>query len=319
MLFCIGTLHAVGPAGANGNWKEFGNGKAWRMSTSSGKISVVTRKSTIIELNEPYSKALVADEKVADVLPLTDRSLYVVGKEVGSTSLALLDEQKRVIASLEVDVTHDIKDLRAKLRETIPQSRVRVSGANGRIVLSGTVPDTTTIEKAVAVAEQYAPKSVTNALQVRAVQQVMLEVRFIEANRTASRELGVSQRLRNGDFNADIGGQSVLANGFVASSALISGTQPFGALIARLLDNGLTADLIVRALEERGLARRLAEPNLVTMSGDKASFLAGGEFPFPSLRKTTPSRSSSSDLAWHWNSRRPSSVMVSSTSRSNLK
>ena len=281
LVFWIGAVFLASLANANGNWKEIGNGKAWRMSTSGGKISVVTRKSTIIELNEPYSKALVADEKVADVLPLTDRSIYVVGKEIGSTSLALLDEQKRVIASLEIDVTHDITSLREKLRETIPQSKVQVSGANGRILLSGTVPDATTVEKAVAIAEQYAPKAVTSALQVRAVQQVMLEVRFIEANRTASRELGVGQRLRNGDFNADIGGQAALVNGFVASGALISGTQPFGALIARLLDNGLTADLIVRALEERGLARRLAEPNLVTMSGDKASFLAGGEFPFP--------------------------------------
>ncbi len=268
-------------ASANGNWRYSGSGSGWRVSESGGKVSVVNHKSIIIEFNEPYNKALIADEKIADVVPLTDRSVYVVGKGVGSTSLALLDDQRRVIAALEVDVTHDMKDLRRKIRESIPFANLRVSEANGRILLSGTVADTPSAQKAIAIAEQYAPKAVTNAIEVRSVQQVMLEVRFIEANRTASRELGLGSRWRSNRFNADIGGQAIVANDFISSEALLSGAAPFGTMIARMLDKGLRADAIVRALEQRGLARRLAEPNLVTMSGDKASFLAGGEFPFP--------------------------------------
>ena len=264
---------------ANGSWKY--GGKSWRVSEGGGKVSVVSRKSVILEFDRSYSKALIADEKVADVLPLTDRSLYVVGKEIGATTLALLDENKNVITSLEVDVTHDLKGLRDKLRRNLPAASIAVTSTNGHILLSGSVPDSSVVRKAMAIAEQYAPKNVSHAFQVRAVQQVMLEVRFIEANRRASRELGVGNQIRNRYCNADVGGQAALIGGFVNSATLVSGAQPFGAMIANLLDNGIRADLIVRALEERGLARRLAEPNLVTMSGDKASFLAGGEFPFP--------------------------------------
>ncbi len=268
-------------AGADGKWRYTGSGGAFRVNASSGNVAVVNHKSIIVEFREPYNKALIADEKIADVLPLTDQSVYVVGKSIGSTSLALLDDKRRVIAALEVNVTHDLQDLRAKLRRSIPFSRIKVSEANGRLLLSGNVADTTAAQKALAIAEQYAPKAVTNALQVRATQQVMLEVRFVEANRTASRELGLGTRLRSNRFNADTGGLAAAAETIIAVEPLLSGAAPFGTMIARLLDKGLKADLIVRALEDRGLARRLAEPNLVTMSGDKASFLAGGEFPFP--------------------------------------
>ena len=272
---------AVSQAIADEGWVSNGSQPGWRKSESHGQVNVVVKKSTILEFRQPYDKALIADDSIADVLPLTDRSIYVVGKSVGSTSLAVLDGQKGIIAALEVDVTHDAVHLRRAIRNSIPQSRVRVTQANGRILLSGRVADAAAVKKAVAIAEQYAPDAVTNALQVRSVQQVMLEVRFVEANRTASRELGVGSKFRNKYFNADVGGQAALVSGFVSSASLVSGAAPFGAMIARLLDNGLTADAIVRALEGRGLARRLAEPNLVTMSGDKASFLAGGEFPFP--------------------------------------
>jgi pilus assembly protein CpaC len=278
-LLCVALL--AQSAAANEKWRYAGTGSAWRVSDSGGKVAVVNHKSIIIEFDEPYNKARIADEKIADVLPLTDRSVYVVGKGVGSTSLALLDDQKRVIAALEVDVTHDMKDLRRKIRDSIPFANVKVSEANGRILLSGTVADASSVQKAIAIAEQYAPKAVTNTIEVRSVQQVMLEVRFIEANRTASRELGIGSRLRSNRFNADIGGQAVVGTPLIGAEALLSGSAPFGTMIARLLDKGLKADAIVRALEQRGLARRLAEPNLVTMSGDKASFLAGGEFPFP--------------------------------------
>ena len=273
------TIQIVTATDGHAQVRKYSNN--WQTTAPGGNIDVVTRKSIILELREPYARALVADDKVADVVPLTDHSLYVVGKEVGATSLALLNEAKQVIASIDVNVIHDISDLKKKLHDNIPFARIQVDQANGRIVLSGTVPYTTDVKKALAIADQYAPKSVTNALGVRSTQQVMLEVRFVEATRSASRELGLGTRVRNRYFNSDIGGQANVVGDVVQSAALLSGVQPFGSLIARLLDNGSSADAIVRALEARGLARRLAEPNLVTMSGDKASFLAGGEFPFP--------------------------------------
>ena len=247
-----------------------------------GNLSVVIAKSRTIRLAAPYTEALIGDNKIADILPLTDRSIYVLGKAIGSTSLAILDGNKQVIEVFQIEVTHDIDSLRLKLRENLPSSNIRVSTANGNIMLSGTVSDTIALNKAVTIAEQYAPKAVTNVINVHSSQQVMLEVRFVEASRSASRELGVGWRLRGNRANANSGTQaSVIAGEIVDTTSLLSGGAPFGTVIARLLDKGNTADVIIKALEERGLARRLAEPNLITLSGDTASFLAGGEFPFP--------------------------------------
>lgn len=244
-------------------------------------VDVIENKSAVIELTEPFTKVLVANDKIADVVPLTDQSLSIVGKKVGATSLTLLGTNKSVIAEIDINVTHNLRDLRKKLRSHLPHSDVRVSEANGRILLSGRVADARAVEKAVAIAEQYAPRNVTNTLDVRQTQQVMLEVRFVEASRRASTELGIGTRTRGSRFNANSGAQAVVQEGILSTTSLISGGAPFGTMIARLLDEGTQVDLIVNALEEQGLARRLAEPNLVTMSGVSASFLAGGEFPFP--------------------------------------
>lgn len=245
--------------------------------------TVTLHQSRVLRVSEAFAETLIANDKIADILPITDRSVYVVGKGVGTTSLAILNEDKRVIDVFRIEVTHDLDDLRRKLIEAVPNGNIRVMGANGRILLSGSVPDALAAERAVALAEQYAPDAVTNAIAVRTSQQVLLEVRFIEASRLASRELGIGLRTRGGGLDAEIGGQAVVSptTGSLVTSALLSGTQPFGTLIANLLDRGTRADAIVRALEQKGLARRLAEPNLVTLSGETANFLAGGEFPFP--------------------------------------
>lgn len=251
------------------------------LDNGSTDVTVVAHKSTIVQISRPYAQALIADETIADLVPITDQLVYIVGKKVGSTSLVLIDPQKKVISTASINVTHNLADLRAKLRENIPNHRIRVSGANGRILLSGTAEDARAVKKAMMIANQYAPEAVTNALDVRAVQQVMLEVRFVEASRRAATELGVGTRVRSPRVNSDTGGQALLSGALIGAEVLASGAQPFGSLIAQLLKGGTNVDVIVSALEERGLARRLAEPNLVTMSGVSASFLAGGEFPFP--------------------------------------
>jgi len=114
-------------------------------------------------------------------------------------------------------------------------------------------------------------------MKVNSPQQVMLEVRFVEASRSAGRELGVNwQVVQENLLN---GGSGVAAA--VGTGSLISGAVPFGSVVGRMLSNGVKADALIDALEERGVVRRLAEPNLTALSGDTASFLAGGEFPIP--------------------------------------
>jgi len=121
----------------------------------------------------------------------------------------------------------------------------------------------------VTIAKQFGP-DVINSVGVTQPQQVLLEVRFVEASRQASRELGI---------NWNIIGKTVTAS--LGTPGLLSNTTPFGTIMATLLGRGVEADVLIKALEDRGVARRLAEPNLVALSGDTASFLAGGEFPFP--------------------------------------
>jgi pilus assembly protein CpaC len=118
---------------------------------------------------------------------------------------------------------------------------------------------------------------VINAVKVTAPQQVMLEVRFVEASRSAGRELGVNWQAVQ--TNLLSGGAGVGAA--VGTGGLISGASPFGAIVGKMLGNGVQADTLLQALEQRGVVRRLAEPNLTALSGDTASFLAGGEFPIP--------------------------------------
>jgi pilus assembly protein CpaC len=255
------------------------------VSAFKGKISraaIVAKKSQVVEIGHAYASALVAEAEIADVVPLSDHSIYVLGKKVGSTRITVVGQDQKVIQIIEVEITPDIENLRAKLKENVPESNIRVSSVNGGIVLSGTVFDAPAVERAMAIAKRYSPDAITNALGVAAPQQVMLEVRFVEASRSASRELGISGRTRSAGTQANTNSQLFNpGGGALQAAALLSGAEPFGTLLSRVLDGGTNVDVMIRALEERSLARRLAEPNLVTTSGDTASFLAGGEFPFP--------------------------------------
>lgn len=278
-------------ATANAEGRQVDAGPAGRAGKSYNGVvkrtTVLVKKSQVVDVDRPYATALIAESEIADVVPLSDHSIYVVGKKVGSTRLTIVGEDQSILRIVEVDVTPDVEDLRAKLKENFPGEHIRVDSINGGIMLSGVVRDAPTVERAVNIAKRYAPDAVTNALSVAGPQQVMLEVRFVEASRTAARELGIGTRGRGPSAAWDTGGQiansgaETATTGALLAETLLSGATPFGTMLARVLDGGTDVDLMIRALEERSLARRLAEPNLVTTSGDTASFLAGGEFPFP--------------------------------------
>ncbi len=257
-------------------------------------VRVTIHKSENVKVETPFTEALVGNSEIADVVPLTNRSIYILGKKIGVTRLSLLDPQKQVIGVVDIEVSYDLDMLRDRLAGYPEFADVKVSSVNGKLLLTGTAPDAVAMQRVMMLAEQLAPGDVTNGMSVAAPQQVMLEVRFIEASRTAQRGLGVNW-VFGGDNVAGATGAETITGGSIVSSeeglinnltlsltqGLASNAIPFGTLVGRVLDNGVKADVVVRALEERGLARRLAEPNLVALSGDTASFLAGGEFPFP--------------------------------------
>jgi pilus assembly protein CpaC len=240
------------------------------------RLAVTINKSETIRFKQPYAEALVASPEYADIAPLTDHAIYIIGKKVGQTRVTVLDKDKRLLNVIDVEIGYDVSGLRKALRESLPYAHVQVTSANGRILLSGLVPDAPTQARVLAIAEQFAPQAVTNSLEVRASQQVLLAVRFAEVSRSAMRDFGINWDVAAGRF---IGGTGAASS--FALAGIPSGATPFGQAVIGLVGGNNRADLIIQALETRGLARRLAEPNLVTLSGDTANFLAGGEFPYP--------------------------------------
>jgi pilus assembly protein CpaC len=248
-------------------------------------VTVIVGKSQDVRTGSSFVDVMVGDPDVADVNPLTDHTLSILGKKIGTTRVSVYAEGKKLIGIFDVEVSYDITRLTNELKRRFPRSHLQASSVNGRIMLSGEVVDATTLDQAVTIARQFGP-DIINSVSVMAPQQVMLEVRFIEISRTAGRELGV-QWNTFGNPNINVGngvpaaGLPITSAAGVAAAGVISGATPYGFLIANLAKGGLSANVALNALEQKGIARSLAEPNLVALSGDTASFLAGGEYPIP--------------------------------------
>jgi len=263
MLVACAALLPIGATGA------LAAERLVQMGKRATSVNVVIGKSEDVRTDQSFMEVVVGDPEIADVNPLTDRTISILGKKIGTTRVSIYAEGKKQVGIFDVEVSYDVVKLSAELARQFPKAHINVSPVNGRIMLSGTAPDGVIVDKAVTIAKQFG-NEVINSIGVTQPQQVLLEVRFVEAQRNASRELGINWKI--------VGNTATLATG---AGALISNSTPFGQLMATLLGKGIQADLLIQALEERGVARRLAEPNLVALSGDTASFLAGGEFPFP--------------------------------------
>lgn len=230
-------------------------------------VAIASGATRTLRTNDSFIDLVVGDPAIADVTPLTDRTFVVHGKKSGTTTISAYDGNKQLVGSIEVEVGMNAGRLARELRSRLPNAKIKVSTINGKVELSGSVPDAPAMERAMTIARQFGP-GVINSMTVSQSQQVMLEVRFIEASRNAGRDLG---------FNWNVNGTSVVA----ATAGSASTNTPFGTFLGQVLKGGTRVDVIINALEQKGLGRRLAEPNLIAMSGQQASFLAGGEFPFP--------------------------------------
>jgi pilus assembly protein CpaC len=236
-----------------------------------GEFIVPINKSQVLKVDQPFTELLIGNPEIADVVALTNQSVYVLGKQLGTTNLTIYGPRRQLLAVLDLAVTYDVESLKAKLHDVMPGEMIQVRPVNGGILLSGQVTNTSSLSDALAIAEQYAPKSVTNAMSVQGSQQVMLQVKFAEVSRNVVRELGIGH---------DLAVTGELAFNLITSSGLPISPFPFG--IANI-DTGGNPDLSTtfQTLEQNGLVRTLAEPNLIALSGDTANFLAGGEFPIP--------------------------------------
>jgi pilus assembly protein CpaC len=280
------------------------------------QIVIAVNKSVTIPVSRPFSSAVVGSPEIADALPMTDRALYIQAKKIGTTNVSIYDEDMRLIKVVDVEVAFDTGNLQSKIRASTGNTGIRVSNDNGQVVLSGTASDAVTADKAFNLAKAWSPNgTVINAMAVASPQQVMLKVRFLEVSRTAGRQLGINWAAINGSGTR---GVTTGQGGLVTSPPQIGGTQnvngtptvtcspsgicppfgngifqaagtllgaspgaPFGVILAEIVNSGTKIDGLITALESKGLLQRLAEPNLVALSGDTASFQAGGQFPVP--------------------------------------
>jgi pilus assembly protein CpaC len=228
-------------------------------------------KSVAIDLPADIKDVLVADPKIANAVIRSSRRVYLIGAKVGQTSIFFFDASGRQLAGFDIAVTRDLNGLRAALQRTLPNTTVNIEGVGDGVMLTGGVSSPVEAQQAFDIATRLVGDSakVVNAITVNERDQVMLRVTVAEVSRDVVKQLGVnlSGSLSYGtavvDFNTD---NPFSASGQALTNSFLTATLP-----------KVTATL--RAMEQAGVIRTLAEPNLTAVSGETASFLAGGEFP----------------------------------------
>ncbi len=250
-------------------------------------LDVPLNRAVVVESEVPFAEISIANPAIADISTLSDRTVYVLGKSPGATSLTLLSAEGGLISNVTVRVQPDLTEFKQRLGQILPGEPIEVRSANDGIVLSGTVSSITRLDRALDLAERYAPGRVSNLMGVGGTQQVMLKVRFAEMARSVSKGLngGLTGRGTDARIGGGAGGLAVEgadASGIGAIAAVLGlGAEAIGGAVIGFDIGSAQFNLLLEALEERGLVRTLAEPNLTALSGQAASFLAGGEYPVP--------------------------------------
>lgn len=241
-------------------------------TTSVMRINLPVSQAVTVTISAAVGKVVSADPAIADAQPITDRSLYLVGKSFGTTTVNLYSAAGAPVGLLAVEVGADVDDISRSIRAAVPSSNVKVGSVNGRIRLAGTVADAYSMEKVLEIVAQYGSPAVINTITLVGGQQVNLEVRILEAQRDAGRELGIQ-------WGGSVGGVSGVVGGGPQNPA--TGAASFSSFITSVISGatGVSLSATINALETKRLVRTLAEPNLTTLSGVNASFLAGGEVP----------------------------------------
>lgn len=252
-------------------------------------VKLAVGKSVILRSPRAVTRVSVASPDIADIVLLSPHQVYVTGKSSGITNLTMWGEDERVCAVYDVDVSHNVSQLKEKLNQILPgENGIQVTATGDGVTLSGTVSSAASLSQAMAVAETYAPKKTVNLLQVAGVQQIMLEVRVAEMQRSIANRLGVNLLYsRGGDFAVTT--LNSLTQVVKSTDAnLVTPTAPFSTFVTpavnaffRFHSGEASWTGFLDALKEDGLIKILAEPTLICLSGQTANFLAGGEIPIP--------------------------------------
>ena len=261
-------------------------------------------KSVAIDLPADIKDVLVADPKIANAVIRSSRRVYMIGVTVGQTNIFFFDADGKQIAGFDIAVTRDLNGVRGALKQAMPDADIRIEGVSDGIMLSGSAASAAEAQQAYDLASRLAGDGakVVNGIAVRGRDQVMLKVTVAEVRRDVIKQLGV-------DLNGVLSyGTSAVQfntnNPFSATGQALSNTSltgPTGTpgipgvmgvtnpLVPDVLGTPLKGvNATVRAMERAGVLRTLAEPNLTAISGETATFLAGGAFPVPTLSPGTP-------------------------------
>ena len=247
---------------------------------SDGKVAMAVNKTTIVSTKNNIKTISAGQPDIVDAVLVSPNTLLLTAKKPGNTQVIIWDEQGQS-QTIDVTVNLDIEALRSEIKKSFPDAPISVDVINGQVTLRGRVPTLKVAEQASRLAAAYT-KDVINFLEVGGGQQIVLSVQFLEVNRAASNQLGFSSYFNDGSsrlgFQNAPNGNPI---GSLARNLPIDNVPGSASIFGNGAIGGTIFEAYVQALKQNNLARTLAEPSLVSVSGEDASFLAGGEIPIP--------------------------------------
>ena len=252
--------------------------------TPQDALSVSVSKGTLVRLDRPAASVFIADPKIADVQVRSPQLVYVLGVGAGETTLYAMDSGDRVIYSASVHVSSNIEQVRNLLKAALPEAKITAEPFNGMIMLTGTAPSPEAVAESERLVKQLLgdKQVVINQVRTATPVQVNLQVKIAEVSRTLLKEVGVNIATQDATggflFGLWQGRNAINITEQGYEFLTREGTNTIG-LAGNVF--GINAAAAIDALAEEGLVTVLAEPNLTALSGEMASFLAGGEFAIP--------------------------------------
>ncbi len=251
-------------------------------SSAAGGMEIAVNQGEVIRLPRPAASVFVANPDVADIQVMSPTLVYIFGRSAGDTTLFAVDEEEEILFNRTVSVTHNLPAIRRIYADLFPGSDLRVKSVGSGILLSGRVNSPLESADAVRVASRYIGEGgdIINRLSVIGSDQVHLRVRVAEVARTVNKDFGINWEAIGtvGDFTFGLAtGDDIV---FDALGNVLRSPES-NNLFGNYSNSNLDINVLVDALAAEGLVTLLAEPNLTAMSGETASFLAGGEFPIP--------------------------------------
>ncbi|HUP67248.1 MAG TPA: type II and III secretion system protein family protein [Sphingomicrobium sp.] len=278
LAIAMGTVGAAAPAAAQS-----------RAAKPSETLNLSQGTGTLVRLSEPMSDVFVANDQIADVQVRSSTQLYVFGKATGETTVYATSKSGHVVYAANVRIGNNVGSLNEMLRLAMPESAIQATPVNNLVLLTGTVGSPDDVDVAQHLVESYVGQglNVINRLRTATPLQVTLKVRIAEVNRTLLKKIGVNLLTSDptGGFKFGIlQGSGIFlpepgGDGKGAGDIIRSPTGSTLAGMGKLFGLDITGSLDLAQTD--GLVTTLAEPNLTALSGETASFLAGGEFPIP--------------------------------------